>query len=161
MRKVITPKRVLLFLLAIVYVASGFFREFIFLNINEQMRVTYYAAADSQVASSMQWLSACSYPQLYYSKWPLTLLFAGWFAFLAAVIVSLGFRNKIYERITWLAYAGAFLLGFLFYAAGAMTGSTAFTYDIARFLAGLVETPAMLVILVASFLAHKRMIAQG
>jgi hypothetical protein len=142
--------------LILLYIAAGFFREFVFLNINEQSRVTFYHENDSHVAPSMQWLSGLSYPVLYYAKWPLTLLFTIFFAFLAATIVRQWFGDKNLVKITWLAYGIAFSAGLLFYVAGYLTGNTDSTYDIARFLAGLTETPAMLVILLASFMAIRR-----
>jgi hypothetical protein len=149
-------KRLLISALVIFYIACGFFREFVFLNINEQSRVTYYRDNDSHVASSMQWLSGLSYETLYYMKWPLTLAFAAWFAFLAASVVKIAFRDKTLVRITWLAYATAFVLGFIFYGIGSLTGHRETTYAIARFLAGLTETPAMLVILLAVFMALRK-----
>ncbi|MEO5642609.1 MAG: hypothetical protein ABIQ40_17205 [Bacteroidia bacterium] len=136
-----------------LYIATGFFREFIFLNINEQSRVTYYQATDSHVAPSMHWLSGLSYSTLYYAKWPLTLLFTACFAFISAAIVRKWFSNKNFVKITWLAYAITFAAALLFYLAGAVTDARESTYGIARFLAGLTETPALLVMLLASFLA--------
>jgi len=142
--------------IVILFILTGFFREFVFLNINEQMRVTYYHSPDPHVAPSMQWLSAFDYATLYYLKWPLTLAFAAVFATYAALTVRLMFRDKLYVRVTWLAYAGVFTLSFVFFGIGLLSGSREATYDIARFLAGIIETPAMLVVLVSSFLIMRR-----
>src|ERR1041385_3056093 len=87
-------KKIIILLLILFYIAAGFFREFIFLNINEQSRITYYHDTDSHVAASMQWLSGLSYATLYYSKWALTLLFTFFFTFLATVIIRLWFADK-------------------------------------------------------------------
>lgn len=148
-----TRTKISIVLLIALYIATGFFREFIFLNINEQSRVTFYHLNDSHVAASMQWLSGLSYSTLYYTKWPLTLLFTAYFAFIAAAIIKLWFTNKNFVKITWLAYSITFATGLAFYFAGALTGERESTYGIARFLAGLTETPALLVMLLASFLA--------
>lgn len=148
--------KIIIALLITLYIVSGFFREFIFLNINEQSRVTYYHATDSHLADSMKWISGLSYSTLYYSKWLLTLLFTIFFAVLAGRIIKKAFGEKRFVRITWIAYAATFVLGLLFYLAGSLTGNTETTYDIARFLAGLTETPGMLVILGAFFLALRR-----
>jgi hypothetical protein len=149
-------KKIVILLLILFYIMTGFFREFIFLNINEQSRVTYYHETDSHVALSMQWLSGLSYATLYYSKWALTLFFTAVFTFLATIIIRLWFDDKKLVKFTWITYSIAFVLGLLFYLAGYLTGDIANTYDIARFLAGLTETPAMLVILLASFMAMRR-----
>lgn len=138
-------------LLGILYIITGFFREFVFLNVNEQMRVSYYHATDSQVAPSMQFLSSFSYSALYYGKWPLTLLFTAIFAAIAAYIIRFLFRDRTFVRITLWAYAAVFFTGFLFYAAGYLVGWQERFYVIARFLAGIVETPALLIVLIPTF----------
>ncbi|MDQ3108673.1 MAG: hypothetical protein M3R17_02165 [Bacteroidota bacterium] len=148
--------KIIIVLLVGVYIATGFLREFIFLNINEQSRITYYNDTDSHVAPSMQWLSGLSYSTLYYAKWPLTLLFTAYFAFIAAAIVKNWFRDKNLVKITWMAYGITFAAGLIFYLAGSLTGARESTYAIARFLAGLTETPALLVMLLASFMALRR-----
>lgn len=140
----------------LVFAGTGFFREFVFLNWNEQMRVTYYSSPDSHVAGMMQWLGSFSYEALYWMKWPLTLIFSALFAFYSYLIVKLLFADRRYNRITLVAYVAVFVASFLFFAIGWMFDSSDVTYDFARFLAGLIETPAMLAILVASFLLHRR-----
>jgi hypothetical protein len=148
--------KIIIVLLVALYIATGFLREFIFLNINEQSRVTFYHETESHVAPSMQWLSGLSYSTLYYAKWPLTLLFTAYFAFIAAAIVKKWFSERNFVKITWLAYGITFAAGLVFYLAGSLTGAREITYGIARFLAGLTETPALLVMLLASFLALRR-----
>ncbi len=144
-------------LLVVLFVATGFFREFLFVNVNEQRRVAYYHATDSQLAPSMQWLTAFSDTTLYYAKWPLTLLFTAIFAGLTALIVRTAFGDKRLVRITWLAYGAVFAVAFLIYAAGWLAGKSESTYEIARFFVGIAETPALLVVLFATFLALRRM----
>lgn len=151
-----TRTKINIVLLIALYIATGFFREFIFLNINEQSRVTFYNETESNVAASMQWLSGLSYPTLYYAKWPLTLIFTSYFAFIAASVVKLWFANKNFVKITWLAYAITFAAGLAFYLAGVLMDARESTYGIARFLAGITETPALLIMLLASFLALRR-----
>jgi len=151
-----TRTKVIIVLLVALYVATGFFREFLFLNINEQSRITFYHLTESHVAPSMQWLSGLSYSTLYYAKWPLTLLFTAYFAFIAAGIIKKWFEDRNLVKITWWAYAITFAAGLLFYLAGALTGYRESTYGIARFLAGITETPALLIMLLATFLALRR-----
>ena len=142
--------------MVLLFILTGFFREFTFLNINEQIRVAYYNSPDSHLSPSFQWLTAFDFETLYYLKWPVTLLFCGIFGLYSAVTVNLIFREKQYVKIVWLSYAGVFGLSFLFFGIGLLFGLGNVTYDIARFLAGIIETPAMLVILVASFLILRR-----
>jgi len=154
-------KRFLIVFLLIVYIVAGFFREYVFVNINEQCRVTYdtlyrHELTESYVDASMQWLSHFSYSTLYYSKWALTLLTTIFFAFLAGSIIKNAFNDKGLVKITWLAYGVVFVSGLVFFVGGSLGGNSESTYDIARFLAGLTETPVLLLILSASFLAIGR-----
>ena len=142
--------------LVIIYLLTGFFREYIFTNVNEQMRVTYYHDTDSHVSAGMQWLSDFNYSTLYYAKWPMTLFFTALFAFLAATTIKIAFNEKKLIRICWITYGAVFLLGFIFYFIGSAAGNPETTYEIARFLAGLTETPALLIIISAAFLAIHR-----
>lgn len=140
-----------------LFVLTGFFREFVFLNWNEQIRVSYYHSPDPHVAPMMQWLSSFSYEALYWMKWPLTLFFSILFTAYSLVIVHLIFADRRYNRITVWSYALVFGASFLFFAAGWALNARETTYDIARFLAGLIETPLMLAILTGAFLLHRRL----
>ena len=104
----------------------------------------------------MQWLSSLSYETLYWLKWPLTLLFSALFAAYSLLIVHLAFGQRQYNRITVYAYAVVFAFSFLFFAIGWALNARESTYDVARFLAGLIETPGLLIILVGACLIHKR-----
>lgn len=143
--------------IVVLFICTGFFREFVFLNWNEQMRVTYYHSPDPHVAPSMQWLGSFSYATLYWIKWPLTLLFSVVFGLYTLLAVHLSFANRQYTRITLLTYAALFVASFLFFAFGWMFGARDACYEIARFLAGLIETPAILIVLMASFMIHRRL----
>jgi hypothetical protein len=120
------------------------------------MRVTYYNAPETFVAPSMQWLESISYTSLYYLKWILTAVFVLIFAGMAAMIVKLIFQDKKLIRISVLTYLLIFSASFLFYLIGALSGNTETTYAIARFLAGLAESPALLIILVGAFTIIRR-----
>jgi hypothetical protein len=142
--------------LILVFILTGFFREFVFLNVNEQMRVTYYKVSDSHVAPGMMWLNAFSYTTLYYMKWLLTAAFTFLFAILSAITIKVVFNDKKLVRIGIYTYGIVFLASFFFFLVGAFSGNTETTYSIARFLAGLIESPAMLIILLSAFTIIRR-----
>lgn len=147
----------LVFFLVAIYLVTGFSREYVFTNVNEQMRVNYYHSSDSHVSPGMLWLSDFSSAKLYYAKWIMTLLFMILFAFLAATIIRIAFEEKKMVRYCWIIYGAVFITGFIFYYIGSLSGNPETTYEIARFLAGLTETPALLIIISAAFLAIRRM----
>lgn len=152
-------KQLLIALLLLTYVLVGFFRESVFVHLNEQRRVIYnlvyrHLLPDSPVPQP-QWIWRFDYFQLTRAKWILTLLFTIIFALMAAATVRVAFNNKSFVRLTLLIYAGVFLAGWLVYLLGSFSGLSEELYDVSRFLAGLVETPAMLAILCAAFLAMR------
>jgi hypothetical protein len=148
--------KIIVVALIILFIATGFFREFVFLNWNEQIRVSFYDVTDSHVASSMQWLSGFSYEALWWLKWPLTLFFSALFAFYSYILVRIIFQEANYTRLVVLAYTAVFAAGFLVFSFGWLISNKS-AMEIGRFLAGIIETPAMLVILIASFMIHRRL----
>jgi hypothetical protein len=142
-----TVRRMLVVLLVLGYAGLGFFREFVFLNINEQMRVAYYNSPDSHLSPALSFLENFGYNTLYYLKWPLTLVFAALFCTLAVFVIRIGFATRQYTRLVILAFAGVFMLGALLFMAGWLFNSNATVYDLSRFLAGLVESPVLLLML--------------
>jgi hypothetical protein len=153
------PRRSKVFIcvLILVFIATGFLREFVFLNWNEQIRVTYYQSPDPHVHPAMQWLGAFSYDTLYWLKWPLTLIFSAIFTVLSVSVMQLLFSNRTYNRITLYSYTAIFLSSLILFCAGWLLGFYDALYPIARFLAGIIETPILLIILIASFLVHRRL----
>lgn len=144
-------RRLLLVLLVLLAVGLGFFREFVFININEQMRVTYYHSTDSHVVPLFRFLGGFDYATLYYLKYPLTLFFTGLFACISVIIIRYWFPGKNYTRIVWLTFAAIFVLAFLLFFIGWLAGDNYFFYTIARFLVGLAESPALLAVLIPAF----------
>lgn len=144
-------RRLLLVLLIVLAIGLGFFREFVFININEQMRVTYYHASDSHVAGMFRFLEGYSYATLYYLKWPLTLFFAALFAGITSLIIRYWFPGKNYTRVVFFTFGAIFLLAFLLFMLGWLTGADYFFYTLARFLVGLAESPALLAVLIPAF----------
>lgn len=142
-----TVRRMLVVLLVLGYAGLGFFREFVFLNINEQMRVAYYNSPDSHLSPALSFLENFGYNTLYYLKWPLTLVFAALFCTLAVFVIRIGFATRQYTRLVILAFAGVFMLGALLFMAGWLFNSNTTVYDLSRFLAGLVESPVLLLML--------------
>jgi hypothetical protein len=142
-----TTRRMLLIVMVFAYVGLGFFREFVFLNINEQMRVAYYNSPDSHLSPALSFLENYGYNTLYYLKWPLTFLFAVLFCTLAVLVIRTGFATTQYTRLVILSFAGIFFLGALLFLAGWLFNSNETVYDLSRFLAGLVESPVLLLML--------------
>lgn len=138
-------------LLFVLVVALSFFREFVFLNINEQCRVTYYHASDSHVSSWMTFLGNFSYTQLYYSKWALTLFFPFLLMLLSCLIVRLIFNKKEYIKWTVITYVCVVFLSFLLFALGWLFNFQDKGYTFARAIIGIAESPVILMVLIPAF----------
>ncbi len=138
-------------LLGLLLIALSFFREFVFLNINEQSRVTYYHTTDSHVSPLMSFLENFSYPVLYYSKWFLTLFFPLLFMYISCMIVKEVFKNKNYIRWTIFSYAGVVGLSILLFALGWLFNFSEKGYTFARAIIGITESPVILMLLIPVF----------
>lgn len=144
-------RKLLIFLGFAALTATGFFREYLFLNINEQIRVTYYQVNDTHVDPPLRVLAQFSYSELYYGKWLLTLVFAFMMAGLTALIIKWWFRKKELVRIALIVYGTVFALSFIFFLIYAFFPKPEGTYAISRFLVGMTETPLLSVLLIAAF----------
>jgi hypothetical protein len=141
-------KYALLLLLVILFIASGFYRDFVFLNINAQMRATYYLHKDSELAPSMKFLETYSYMHLYYAKWVLTFLFSLLFMLYTIGIIRLYFPEKKYIRWAVIIYSLLFGIAALFWTGGYLANHSEKGYLVARFLMDMTQSPIMLIVLV-------------
>lgn len=140
----------LVFLL-LLFVACGFFRDFVFLNVDEQSRIAYYHDTDSHLAHSMKFLERFSYETLYYMKWALTLFFSLLFMGLSLLVIRLFHTRADYLRWTLLAYSSLFVLAALFFGGGYLIHQWEKGYVFARFLMGLAQGPVPLMVLLTGF----------
>jgi hypothetical protein len=138
-------------LLAAIFLACGFLRDYVFLNVNEQTRVAYYHSTDSSLSPSLHFLTRFSYMQLYYAKWMFTFFFSFLFMVLTLAFVKLFFREKKFLRWTVFAYGGLILLAGLFFLGGYLADNSEKGYLIARFLMGMAQGPVVLMVLIPSF----------
>jgi hypothetical protein len=137
--------------LGLVFLGSGLFRDFVFMNVNEQIRVVYYHSPDSVLAPSMKFLEQYSYSTLYYAKWGLTFLFTFLFMGLTLGFVRLLFKEKRFIRLTLWAYAFLFVAAGLFFLGGFLAGHSENGYTVARFLMGMAQGPIVLMVLIPAF----------
>jgi hypothetical protein len=144
-------KKFLLLLLLILFIASGLFRDFVFVNVDEQTRIAYYHDTDSHLAASMKFLESFSYMTLYYFKWVLTLLFSFLFLTLSLGVIGLFFTKRVYVYWTIYAYAALFVLAGLFWGGGYLIHQWEKGYIIARFLMGMAQGPIVLMVLLPAF----------
>lgn len=130
----------------------GFSREFLFVNINNQLYKLYYNNPDYIIPESLRFLSNFSYSQLYYSKYPLTI-----FYFLAYFFTSLWAARVLSSTKTvskWIIYIYAILLilagitMFYNYFLNNQLDGDAYTFS--RWLMGIAQSPLVAFFTIAS-----------
>ena len=103
-------RKVLIGLSVVGVVLLGFFREFIFIHINEHLFALWYDEP-SRALQSLPILEIFDYETLYASKWILTVLFAGLF-----YAASIGVLSLLYAKRFWKELGVIYIL--LFVGAG-------------------------------------------
>ena len=134
----------------------GFYRDFLFKNINALMQA-WDAEMDYQMPSSLNFLKNYEYNTLSWFKWVLTVAFSVIYLLISIVVVRLFFNEKIYSRITIITFCGVLLLSLFFMLMGyVFKGGATGMYSIARYLMGMAQSPVLLMILVPAFKLSKK-----
>jgi amino acid permease len=130
----------------IAVVALGFFREFVFVHINEYLFALWYDEP-SRALEVLPFLANFDYYTLYYAKFFLTALFAGLF-FLASLITLRLIYAKNYWKLLSVIYAVLFVVAGIAMAVGYLGDGIRQTYPFARLVMGLAQSPLILMVLI-------------
>lgn len=142
------------FIASTLLVTTGFFREFIFVNINEQLRFLYYGSDESYLSPHLELLTHFTYNQLYYLKWILTVVFSLVFLFESSWLVKSIFGGFYLKELTFI-YALLFLVSASLYIPFFIAGNVEQGYILARFFMGIAQSPLPVMLLIpAVFLRH-------
>lgn len=137
-----------LFLFALL----GFGREFVFVNINNQLFNLYYSRHDTPIPASLNWITGMSYADLYYFKYLLTLVCALLYFLCTFYAVKVLSGEKKFGR--WVLYIYALLLilsGIAMawgYVVNNRLGDEEYTFS--RWAMGIAQSPLVAFFLVAS-----------
>jgi hypothetical protein len=145
-----------LLILVVLFIASGFFRDYVFHNVNAQMRASYYGQKDTELDPGMKFLESVPYMRLYYAKWVLTLLFSLIFMGYTLALVRLHFSERRYIRWIILSYTLLFVIATLFWFGGFLANHSEKGYLIARFLMDMTQSPIMLIVLIPALKLLKK-----
>ena len=121
----------------------GFTKEFLFVNINNQLYKTYYKNNDILISKSLTFLSKYSYETLYYIKYPLTLIYFIVYFLVSFYSVKIICDNK---KITmWIVYIYSLLFILssitMFYNYIINNQLSGEEYTFSRWLMGIAESP--------------------
>ena len=150
-------KYIYLGIFIILLVGLGFFRDFLFVNINYYLQELYYKnGGDYNLPPSLKFINHFSYIQLYYGKWILTGLFSSAYFIISLKCIQILFKEKKYLQWTLFAYLFVGFTASLFYLYGLLFNDIAIGYRFSRIMMGLVQSPFVLMILIPAFQLEKK-----
>ncbi len=126
-----------------VFAFLGFTKEFLFVNINNQLYKIYYKNNDIVISKSLTILSKYNYETLYYIKYPLTILFFTVYFMASFYSVKIICGNK--KITTWIVYIYSLLFTlssitmlYNYIINNQLSGEE---YTFSRWLMGIAESP--------------------
>ena len=142
-------------LLILLLMALGFFRENLFVNINDVLYSKLYNEPNP-IIWYLSFLNNVSYNTVYIAKWFITPFFAFLFWFVQKELLLVFFNEK--KIITWLSvlYLSLFLLAGIFFVAGWALGDIYKGYTFSRLFMGLLQSPVACMILIPTGYLYKQ-----
>jgi hypothetical protein len=142
-------------LLILLLMALGFFRENLFVNINDVLYSKLYNEPNP-IIWYLSFLNNVSYNMVYVAKWFITPFFAFLFWFVQKRLLLILFNEK--KIITWLSvlYLSLFLLAGIFFIAGWALGDIYKGYTFSRLFMGLLQSPVACMILIPTGYLYKQ-----
>jgi hypothetical protein len=130
----------------------GFSREFLFVNINDQLFKLYYHNNDIIIPSSLHFITKLDYSTLYYLKYPLTILYFLAYFLISYFAVKLISSDK--KNARWIIYLYSILLvlssismAYNYIFNNQLNGDE---YTFSRWLMGIAQSPLVAFFILAS-----------
>ena len=135
-----------------VFAILGFSREFLFVNINNQLFKLYYHNEDIKIPPSLNFITTFDYSTLYYIKFPFTIIYFLAFFFTSYFTVKLICNDK--KNAQWIIYIYAILLvlsgismAYNYLINNQFNGDE---YTFSRWLMGIAQSPLVAFFIIAS-----------
>ena len=126
---------------------TGYIREFLFVNINEQLSFLWYGHETSNMSPTLSFLNGFDYWTIYYLKWALT----GLFSIIYLIETSLALKhlfNSFYARETVFLYLILISISTILFVGYSIFHKADDGYLLSRFFMGLAQSPVPLMILI-------------
>ncbi len=146
----------IILLLIILFVAVGFLRDAVFININSQLYKLYFKNYAFTLPNWLAYFNAWPYMKLYYFKYFLTVTFIILYFLLTALSVKLFTGDT--KNIKWVfyAYAIVLILSLLSFSIGYFFNNFSKGYLFARNLLGLLQSPFITMIIIPALKLDKQ-----
>jgi hypothetical protein len=148
-------RKIKIALFILLLMALGFFRDNLFVNVNNLLYNKFYNK-NASVIWYLSFLSNVSYQTMYAAKWFITPLFTLMFWFIQRQFLWVIFNEK--KVTNWLSvlYLSLFLLAGIFFVAGWALGDINKGYVFSRLFMGLLQSPVACMILIPTAYLYKQ-----
>lgn len=135
-------------LLVAAFIAIGFFRDAVFLNINNQLYELYFKSTGYELPPWLSALKQWPYIRLYYFKYFLSAFFI--LVYFVLSTLAIWFFTPEFQYIRWSAFAYAVVLSLavITYAVGYLSGHFPKGFQFTRNLIGLLQSPFIAMLLI-------------
>jgi hypothetical protein len=141
-----------------LFALLGFSREFLFVNINNQLFKLYYGHSNLSLPASLSFIGTMEYSKLYYLKFALTIVF--YLAYFAVSLLAIKLiandkkinRWVIYIYVLLLILAGLTML-YNYIMHNQLDGDE---YTFSRWLLGIAQSPLVAFFMIASATLYKK-----
>jgi hypothetical protein len=151
---IISKKAFSFFLLIFTILFLGYFRDFVFVNINSLIQAKTYKQ-EFMMPFTLSFLNKFDYSTLIILKWLNTFLFCFLYFIITLISLQLSFaksENENFTIITLTSYGAILLISALLILIGFIFSSTSEKmYEFARYLMGMAQSPIILMILIPAF----------
>lgn len=141
-----------------LFAVLGFSREFLFVNINNQLYKLYYGHSSLPLPDSLSFLADVEYSRLYYSKFGLTVAF--YLAYLGVSLLAIKLIVNDKKITRWVVYIYLLLLilaglSMLYnYVANNQLDGDEYTFS--RWLLGIAQSPLVAFFMIASAALYRK-----
>ena len=142
----------------LIFALLGFSREFIFVNMNNQLYKLYYGNSKLPLPASIRFIEAFDYGTLYYLKYPLTVFYYLAYFFTSFFAVKMICKDKKFTQ--WIIYIYALLLilsciSMVYnYLINKQLNGDEYTFS--RWLMGIAQSPLIAFFAIASSTLYKK-----
>ncbi len=138
----------LLVIVIIIFVAVGFFRDAVFMNLNSQLYKLYFKNYEYTLPNWLSFFETWPYMRLYYFKYILTAFFVVLYLILS--IISVNIFTGDAKNIKWVfyAYGIVLVLSLITYLGGYLFNNFPKGFLFTRNLLGLLQSPFITMIII-------------
>jgi len=148
----------LLLFFACCFFILGYFRNYIFLTVNDRAAALVYNAQSPPMNGILSIFRSYTYTELITAKWILTFLFTVIFTALSAFTVYITFRNQQYRTVSIIFNGAIFICSLLFIGVATLVPAFARNgFIMSRSLEHFVQSPVPTIVIVLAIYYQKRM----